>query len=160
MGRITVYTKDRCRFCDTVLGMLTEAMAAVAAETPSGGEGGELVFNVVNVTRHPERAAQCRLLSGGATTVPQVFFNGEHVGDSSTCATFHRSGDLVARLHKRACVGCGRRSSCAVQSPGGRACVGAFRTALRCPPLPPPPLQWRVRPRWTSRRRPLCRWSR
>jgi glutaredoxin 3 len=37
-------------------------------------------YEEVNVTDHPERRAEMERLSGGARTLPQIFFGDRHVG--------------------------------------------------------------------------------
>jgi glutaredoxin len=126
MGRITIFVKDSCRFCDTVKHVIAEAVREVeselaradeateaeqaapqsgaaargAADTAQPLTGPRFDVSIINISRHPERAPQCKALSGGAHTVPQVFFNDVYVGNCSTCETFHRKGELVAKLRQ------------------------------------------------------------
>lgn len=100
MGRVTVFVRDRCRFCSIVLRILGDAMRAALAEAETDLNVTDfgLQLRVVDVTNDLPRAEQLVKLCGGARTVPQVFFNDEYIGDCSSCEAFSHSGALVARL--------------------------------------------------------------
>ena len=102
MGRVTLFTREACPFCVAVLDVLSAAilqalrkLAAVPGDADFGLFGLEL--RVVDVTADLARARQCQRLSG-ASTVPQVFLDGAHVGDCGATEGLFRSGSLVARL--------------------------------------------------------------
>ncbi len=96
MGRITVFTKQRCRFCETVIAVLRNTIAELGPDLDSSGTVG-LDLQIIDVTKDVAFANQCKRLSG-SHTVPQVFFNEEHVGNCSQCEVFARSGELKRRL--------------------------------------------------------------
>ena len=102
MGRITLFSKEACPFCDAVGEVLRAAiLEALRVVSSAPGDTDFCFFGlelaVVDVTHDLARATQCKRLSG-ASTVPQVFLNGVHIGDCGATEGLFRSGRLVPRL--------------------------------------------------------------
>jgi glutaredoxin len=102
MGRITVYVKDNCKFCDIILSVLRVAIQntlrqiVAFAESEYGVVGIE--FCIINVTHDYARANQCKALSK-QQTVPQIFFGSTHVGNCKQTQTILKSGVLKTKLY-------------------------------------------------------------
>ena len=75
-GMVTVYMRDGCPFC-------------VEAKNLLEGEYG-MDLNVVNIWEGSE----------DEQTVPQIFFNSEHIGGNDDVQTLHSDGKLQAMLDK------------------------------------------------------------
>ncbi len=82
--RIEIYTQPGCPYCTRALRLLTQKGVAFQEINAPGGT--------------PERLASIER-SGGRTSVPQVFVNGSHLGDSTELAALDRAGKLDAILH-------------------------------------------------------------
>lgn len=65
MGRILVYTTSGCTHCVRAKHLLQEK---------------HVPFHVIDLLEHPERRQEMFLLSNGNKTVPQIFFNQDHIG--------------------------------------------------------------------------------
>jgi len=78
---ITIFTIGGCPHCIRTKAVLKEL---------------SLEWQEINIGVHPERRQGMIELSG-AHTVPQVFFDNEHIGDGSQVAELRSSGELVAR---------------------------------------------------------------
>ena len=90
-GMVTVYMRDGCPFC-------------VAAKDLLEGEYG-MDLNVVNIWEGSEddqksKVRDMKTYSGGRQTVPQIFFNSEHIGGNDDVQTLHQDGKLQAMLDK------------------------------------------------------------
>lgn len=81
--KIEIYTSPFCPYCHRAKSLLT------AKGVP---------FEEIDVMMEPARRDEMSRRAGGARTVPQVFADGEHIGD---CEGIHRldsKGELDARL--------------------------------------------------------------
>ncbi len=83
MPKIEIYTKFLCPYCSRALALLRSKGAAFDEHDISMGG--------------PQRAEMLER-SGGRTTVPQVFINGQHIGGSDDLAALDRAGKLDALL--------------------------------------------------------------
>ncbi len=83
MAHVEIYTKEFCGFCARAKRLLDEK--GVAFEDHDITFGG------------PQRAEMLER-SGGASTVPQIFIDGAHVGGSDDLAALEASGKLDALL--------------------------------------------------------------
>ena len=84
-AQVTIFSKANCPYCDRVQACLTRLLAIV------NDEGSTIALRIINCTKNTARAPQCASLSGSAT-VPQVFFNAEHVGDADCLLALERGG--------------------------------------------------------------------
>ena len=87
-GLVTIYHKETCPHCKAVVALL------------SGDY--ELELNMVNVLGEDseKKIKQMRTFSGGRNTVPQVFFNSEHLGGNDDVQTLHKEGSLSSLVQK------------------------------------------------------------
>ncbi|CAM9311965.1 unnamed protein product [Phaeothamnion confervicola] len=93
-GRVTVYHKTTCPYCKEVLQLL------------EGDYGLEVTcVDVLEGEDSDQKIKQMRTFSGGRNTVPQVFFNSEHLGGNDDVQALHRAGKLeglVAKVREEA----------------------------------------------------------
>ncbi len=83
MAKVEIYTKEWCGYCARAKRLLAENGAdTVAYPVDMGGE---------KKTEMIER-------SGGRTTVPQIFIDGQHVGGCDDLMALERSGKLAEML--------------------------------------------------------------
>lgn len=83
MAKIEIYTKAFCPYC-------ARAMKLLATKGTSPEE--------FDITMGGPKRAEMLERSGGASTVPQIFINGQHVGGSDDLAALDRAGKLDALL--------------------------------------------------------------
>jgi glutaredoxin 3 len=77
--KIEIYTQPWCPYCARALNLLTEkGVDFQEIEAPGGS---------------PERA-EARRRAGGATSVPQIFIDGQHIGGSDELRALDRAGAL------------------------------------------------------------------
>ncbi len=79
MATIVIYTKDWCGYCHAAKQLLTQL---------------GYKFEDIDVTHDLARYQQMRELSGGRSTVPQVFIDGVSVGGYTELAALMRAGQL------------------------------------------------------------------
>ncbi len=85
MPEVEIYTQPWCPYCARALRLLTEkGVAFREIDAPNGT---------------PERE-EARRRSGGRTTVPQIFIDGEPIGGSDELAELERAGKLDAMLRE------------------------------------------------------------
>ncbi len=83
MAEIEIYTSLWCPYCARAKALLDKkGVAYVEHDAPSG-------------SKKREEAAQ---RSGGRTSVPQIFINGQAIGGSDDLAALERAGKLDALL--------------------------------------------------------------
>lgn len=120
MGRITIFVKGRCRYCEKVKHVIREAIrtqgkpfmrhkqhnavwltlvhpVAVLPRKDSLQPYFGIELCLVDVSKDAARSAQCIALTG-SRTVPHVFFNEEHIGNANKCQQFDMCGELCRRL--------------------------------------------------------------
>ena len=83
MAQVEIYTTIFCPYCDRARALLTKrGIAFTEFDAPHGSQA--------------RKDAIAR--SGGRTTVPQVFINGESIGGSDDLTALDRAGKLEAML--------------------------------------------------------------
>ena len=78
MPEITIYIKPWCPYCRRTLSLLDAKGVA---------------YDAIDVTEDPLLEAEM-IRRSGRTTAPQVFVDGEHIGDSDGLAQLDREGRL------------------------------------------------------------------
>lgn len=91
LGRVTVYKKDSCPYCNK------------ARELLEGKYG--LQLSLVDIEepdakKREEMLQQMRTFSGGRNTVPQIFFNSEHLGGCDDVHALDAAGKLAEKVSK------------------------------------------------------------
>ena len=79
MAKIEIYTQDFCPFCSRAMALLRR-------------KGAE--FEEIYAPNGSEARSAARQRSGGATSVPQIFIDGQHIGGSDDLAALDRKGGL------------------------------------------------------------------
>lgn len=85
LGRVTIYTKQGCPHCIKAKDTLVGKYGLVVTEVDIEGEKQEDIL------------LQMRQFSGGRNTVPQVFFNEEHIGGNDDVQVLDAEGQLEAK---------------------------------------------------------------
>ncbi len=83
MKDITIYTSQFCGYC-TRAKMLLERKGAPYKE--------------IRIDREPEERQKMVQLTGGRTSVPQIFIGDEHIGGSDDLYALEAQGNLDAKL--------------------------------------------------------------
>ena len=76
---ITIYTTAACPYCLRAKALLREK---------------NLTFKEIAVDGNPEARREMTLRAGGRKTVPQIFFDGVHIGDCDELHELDRNGKL------------------------------------------------------------------
>ena len=110
MGRVTVYIRQQCPFCDKVQALLSQRVAqAVECEQevdatrpksihePPPKPALEILF--LDVGRDAALAAQCIRLTN-KRTVPQVFVNDKFIGNFRQTSKLNSTGALLEELRQ------------------------------------------------------------
>lgn len=84
MPKVEVYSSPFCPFC-------YRAKKLLAAKG--------VAFEEIDVMMNPSRKAEMVERSGGRTSVPQVFVDGDYLGDCDGIHALDASGQLDARLY-------------------------------------------------------------
>lgn len=79
MREIEIYTRSTCGFCHRAKHLL---------------ESKGLSFTEYDIGREPERRAEMMQRAPGRYTVPQIFIDGQHVGDCTELHALERAGKL------------------------------------------------------------------
>lgn len=79
MPKIEIYTQPWCPFCERALHLL-------------GQKGVE--FQEINAPSGSAERAEARTRSGGRTSVPQIFIDGQHIGGCDDLVALERAGKL------------------------------------------------------------------
>ena len=85
MGRVLVYSTVGCPHCVRALNLLRNHNV-----TP----------RIIDLTEQPERRDEMVRLSHGGKTVPQIFFNNDHVGGADDLMKLALDGELDEMLEK------------------------------------------------------------
>ena len=80
---VELYTTPFCPYC-------TRARALLDRKG--------IVFTDIDITEEPTRGAEMIRRTGGRTSVPQIFINGEHIGGSDELVALDCAGELDAKL--------------------------------------------------------------
>lgn len=83
MADIVIYTRPGCGYCSMAKQLLN-------------AKGNE--FTEYNIWSKDEYRAEMIKRSGGASTVPQIFINGDHIGGSDDLYALDRAGHLDGLL--------------------------------------------------------------
>ncbi|HWK47132.1 MAG TPA: glutaredoxin 3 [Stellaceae bacterium] len=83
MATVEIYSTMFCPYCARAKSLLAK-------------KGAEFVN--IDIMEQPKRRDEMVQRSGGRTSVPQIFINGEHIGGSDDLAALDRQGGLDAKL--------------------------------------------------------------
>ena len=83
MRKVTVYLKPTCPYCKKALLVLNR-------------QGIKPV--IVNIVKRPLQRNEMIKKASGRTTVPQIFFDEEHVGGCAELVKLEKSGQLEEKL--------------------------------------------------------------
>jgi len=83
MNKVVIYTAPICGYCVQAKRLLTRK---------------GVVYEEIDVSRHPEQRRAMVQGSGGRMTVPQIFVNGRHVGDCDEIYALEKAGKLDSLL--------------------------------------------------------------
>jgi len=83
MAEIEVYARPMCGFCHYAKRLL---------------DGKGVTYTEYNIWTEPGRKEEMLQRSGGKTTVPQIFIDGEHVGGCDELVGLDKAGKLDALL--------------------------------------------------------------
>jgi glutaredoxin 3 len=84
MSNVVLYTKAYCPFCQRALALLN-----------SKG----VQYTNFDIGAKPELRAKMITKAGGASTVPQIFINDEHIGGCDDMMAIEAQGKLDAKLN-------------------------------------------------------------
>jgi glutaredoxin 3 len=91
LGRVTVYKKESCPYCkkarELLEGKYGLQLSLVDIEDP-------------DTKKREEMLQQMRTFSGGRNTVPQIFFNSEHLGGCDDVHALDAAGKLAEKVSK------------------------------------------------------------
>ena len=79
MVNIDIYTTPYCPFCIRAKKLLTNK---------------KVEFNEIDLSENPDKFEEMLSKSNGARTVPQIFVNGEHIGDCDHIHDLDQKGEL------------------------------------------------------------------
>ena len=79
MVNIDIYTTPYCPFC-------TKAKKLLANK--------KIEFNEIDLSENPDKFEEMLSKSKGVRTVPQIFVNGEHIGDCDHIHDLDQKGEL------------------------------------------------------------------
>jgi glutaredoxin 3 len=83
MSRVRIYTKQHCPFSAKARELLEEL---------------GVPYDEIDITEDPDMRAEMIDASGGASTTPQIFIDGEHIGGLDDLIEENRQGRLAATL--------------------------------------------------------------
>jgi len=84
MADVVIYTRPFCGFCARALSLLTQKGVA---------------FTEIEAGMDPAKRQEMVQRSGGASTFPQIFIGGQHIGGCDEMMTLERAGKLDPLLH-------------------------------------------------------------
>lgn len=84
MNKVVIYTTPICSYCVQAKRLLTRK---------------GVTYEEVDVLRNPEERRTMIQKSGGRMTVPQIFVNGNHVGDCDEIYALEKEGKLDPLLN-------------------------------------------------------------
>lgn len=82
-ANVEIYTQPWCPYCARAMNLFNEKGVA---------------FTEIEARHGTPARAEARERSGGRTTMPQIFINGQHVGGSDDLLALNRAGKLDALL--------------------------------------------------------------
>ena len=83
MKNITMYSGPMCSFCDAAKRLLNR---------------NNLEYNVIDVSTGPDLRDEMIKKANGKRTIPQIFFNDEHIGGYQELRDLEKNGTLEASL--------------------------------------------------------------
>ena len=83
MKKITMYSGPMCAFCDAAKRSLNR---------------NNLEYKVIDVSSGPELRDEMIKKANGRRTIPQIFFNDDHVGGYQELRELEKTGQLEASL--------------------------------------------------------------
>ncbi len=83
MPKIEIYTQPWCPYCERAVHLLTT-------------KGVE--FNEIDAPQGSKARVEARERSGGLTSAPQIFIDGQHIGGCDDLVALDRAGKLNALL--------------------------------------------------------------
>jgi glutaredoxin 3 len=84
MTEVVIYTREFCGYCHRAVALLT-SKGVKFEEIPAGMD--------------PEKRKEMVQRSGGASTFPQIFIDGKHIGGSDELSDLERAGKLDGLLN-------------------------------------------------------------
>ncbi len=85
MAEIIVFSKESCPYCRRAKALLSAKGAA---------------FQEIDLFEQPQMRAQMIERSGGRTSVPQIFINGQHIGGCDDLHALDAKGELDPLLKR------------------------------------------------------------
>ena len=79
MVNIDIYTSPYCPFCIRAKKLLANK---------------KVEFNEIDLSENPDKFEEMLSKSNGARTIPQIFVNGEHIGDCDHIHDLDQKGEL------------------------------------------------------------------
>ena len=79
MKKVKIYTTPYCPFCERAKKLLMDK---------------GLNFEEIDLSENPDKFEEMLSKSNGARTVPQIFVNGEHIGDCDHIHDLDQKGEL------------------------------------------------------------------
>jgi len=79
MVNVDIYTTPYCPFCIRAKKLLANK---------------KVEFNEIDLSENPDKLGEMLSKSNGARTVPQIFVNGEHIGDCDYIHDLDQKGEL------------------------------------------------------------------
>ncbi len=83
MKNVTIYLKPTCPYCKKAILVLNRQGA-----NPT----------IIDIAQRPKRRPEMIQKANGSTTVPQIFFDDEHIGGCDDLVALEKSGQLEERL--------------------------------------------------------------
>lgn len=83
MARVEIYTTFLCGYCHRAKALL---------------DGKGVAYDEIDLMLQPKRRAEMIERSGGRTSVPQVFVDGQHIGNGEELQALEANGGLDALL--------------------------------------------------------------
>ena len=79
MKNVTVYMGPMCNFCDAAKRLLTR---------------NNIPYNEINIALEEGKKEEMLAKSNGRKTIPQIFFNGLHIGGYEELRALEKKGEL------------------------------------------------------------------
>ena len=83
MKNVEIYTGPLCAFCDRAKALLNKKKVS---------------FKEINLASEPNKMDEMIKKTNGMKTVPQIFVDGQHIGDSDKLQALERDGKLNSIL--------------------------------------------------------------
>ena len=83
MKNITIYTGPRCNYCDAAKRLLTRNNAT---------------YNEIDVSKVEGALDEMIKKANGKRTIPQIFFDNDHIGGYQELRNLEKNGELINSL--------------------------------------------------------------